>query len=236
MAGAGAMAQSATTTATLESRRATSDSALTADPDSEFWKGMPAIALDRHIITGDKMPELSAEVRSRWTDKNLYLLFVGKYPARNTKPATDLTTETYRLWLWDCFEAYVDNIDNPPHQYRELQMSPSGEWLDLAIDSTVERAGGHDERFWDSGMKVKARIDDANKMWIGEIQAPWTAFMSRPPKIGDAVRVNFYRQDGAGRPANNVGDPGRTFMAWQPTGAWNPHHPDKFGVLKLVGE
>src|SRR5262249_37328580 len=27
----------------------------------------------------------------------------------------------------------------------------------------------------------------------------------------------------------------RTFLSWQPTGAWTPHRPEKFGTLRLVG-
>lgn len=240
MSGGFAFSQTAlpsTTPPTLESRRAAVDPDLGADPDSAFWKGMPSIALDKHIITGEPMPALAAEVRSRWTDRSLYFLFVGKFIAIRTKPETDVTAETYRLWTWDCFEAYVDNIDDPLHRYRELQMSPRGEWLDLDIDSTRERIGGNDERRWNSGMKVRARIDEAKKVWVGEMQVPWTAFMSRAPRAGDLIPANFYRQDGAPRgrgTAVTPGDGGRTFTAWQPTGAWNPHRPEKFGLLKLA--
>jgi hypothetical protein len=42
------------------------------------------------------------------------------------------------------------------------------------------------------------------------------------------MQINFYRQDGK--------MPNRDFLAWQPTGVWNPHHPEKFGRLRLVSE
>lgn len=220
-------------TAVLESRYEAKDPGLTADPRSEFWGGLPGVTLDRHIVTGEPMPHLRAEVRSRWTRNHLYFLFVGTYETIRTKPDTDLTAETYRLWMWDCFEAYVDWVDGPPHRYREFQMSPRGEWLDLDIDSTRERIGAGDERYWDSGMAVKARIDGGNKVWVGEMRIPWTAIMSRTPGEGDEIPVNFYRQDGEPGGGQGPGG-GRTFMAWQPTGKWNPHFPDKFGTLRLI--
>jgi hypothetical protein len=186
MSGGVAFSQTAVTSTTLESRRAAVDPDLSADPDSAFWNGMPSVALDKHIITGEPMPNLAAEVRSRWTDTNLYFLFVGKFASIRTKPETDLTAETYRLWTWDCFEAYVDNIDDPPHRYRELQMSPRGEWLDLDIDSTRERIGGNDQRLWDSGMNVTARIDEAKKVPDGRpvhrVGGAGTPPALRPPR------------------------------------------------------
>jgi hypothetical protein len=113
-------------------------------------------------------------------------------------------------------------------------MSPQAEWLDLAIDSTVDRPGWSDERNWDSGMKVKSKIDTNKKRWIGAMQIPWSAFMSRPPQVGDTLASNFYRLDGQGRPARSVDSSGRTFVAWQPTGYWNPHIPGTFGTLILI--
>jgi hypothetical protein len=71
-------------------------------------------------------------------------------------------------------------------------------------------------------------VDDAKKIWIGDMRIPMSALRETPPKPGDEFRVNFCRQDGTGRE--------RTFLAWQPTGAWTPHRPEKFGKLRLVGD
>jgi hypothetical protein len=169
---------------------------------------------------------LHAEIRSRWTRDHLYFLFIGHYDALNLKPNPETSVETDRLWLHDCFEVYVGADLEHTNRYRELQMSPEGEYLDLDIDSTKPRPGYNAERLWNSGMKVKARIDEAKKIWYGEMQIPMSAIDSHPPRAGQEWRVNFCRQDGTGRE--------RDFLAWQPTGAWTPHRPEKFGTLKLA--
>jgi hypothetical protein len=202
------------------------DSEPTANPGSAFWVGVTGVTIERSIL-GELSTNLHAEVRSRWTTNNLYLLFIAHYDALNLRTNADTTTETYRLWFYDCVEAYVGADSEHPNRYRELQMSPQGEFLDLDIDSTKPRPGFNGEQAWNSGMKVKARVDEAKKVWCGEMRVPMSAIDSRPAQAGNELRVNFFRQDGRA--------PHRTFLAWQPTGAWNPHHPEKFGTLKLVG-
>jgi hypothetical protein len=251
---------------TLESRYASADPALSADPNSNFWKDSRGVTLERSITSGDVLPNLRSEVRSRWSDKNLYILFVAHYETLHTKPDTVTTTETYGMWNWDVFEAYVGSDFDHINRYWELMVSPNAEYLDQAIDSTVARPGLNRERDANTGMKVKASIDADKKIWVGEMQIPWAAIDKRTPKAGNALRVNFFRQDGAtqgrrgatpgtrsgagassatltragapGGPGAAGGNPnvrgGRTFQAWQPTGVWAPHHPEKFGLLKLT--
>jgi hypothetical protein len=106
-------------------------------------------------------------------------------------------------------------------------MSPQSEFLDLSIDSTRPRPGWNDERLWDSGMIVKGRIDTDKKVWYGEMRILIPSVDKRTPKAGNEFRINLYRQQAAGE--------GKRFhfLAWQPTGEWNPHHPEKFGTLRL---
>jgi hypothetical protein len=205
---------------------AANDSPPSADPDSAFWKSISGVVIDKSVL-GEARPKLRAEVRSRWSKANLYFLFIGRYEVLNLKTNPITTAETDRLWLHDCFEAYVRAEVGPTNRYREFQMSPQGEFLDLDIDSSQPRPGYHDERLWNSGFVVKARIDETNHMWCGEMRIPLGSIDSRLPQVGNELRVNFCRQDGAGR--------NRDFLAWQPTGAWTPHRPEKFGTLKLVG-
>jgi hypothetical protein len=211
----------------LLSHQAASDVEPAANPESAFWKDIRGVFIVNSIL-GAPATNLHAEVRSRWTTNNLYFLFIGHYDSLNLKTNADTTSETYRLWLYDCFEVYVGADFVHTNRYRELEMSPQGEFLDLDIDSTKPRPGYGDERYWNSGMKVKARIDEGRKIWCGEMQVPMSAIDERPAQAGNEMQVNFYRQDGK--------MPRRDFLAWQPTGVWNPHHPEKFGRLRLVGE
>jgi len=219
-------AASAQGTDDFRSLRAAADQEPTADAASPFLKDVPGVVIIRSVM-GEEVPEFRAEVRSRWTPDNIYFLFIGPYRELNVKPDPDLEKETYKLWERDCFEVYAGADFANIKRYREFQMSPQGEFLDLDIDASKPRPGWSDERYWDSGMKVKARIDAAKKIWYGEMRIPLKAIDARPAKAGNELRVNLFRQDGAA--------PKRFFLAWKPTGVWNPHHPDKFGILTLVG-
>jgi len=197
----------------------------TADPDSVFWKGIQGVVIDKSVL-GPEIPSYRAEVRSRWTGEFVYFLFIGPYQKLTLNPNPDTVKETYRLWEKDCFEVYLGADLEHTNRYREFQMSPQGEFLDLDIDSTRAKPGFNGEDKWNSGMKVKARIDEKKKTWYGEMRIPVTAVDNRPAQAGREMRINLYRQDGA--------PPDRLFLAWQPPGVWNPHHPEKFGTLRLI--
>jgi hypothetical protein len=209
------------------SHYAATDVAPSADPDSTFWKGIAGVVID-HDVRGPEMPRFRAEVRSRWTNEYVYFLFAGNYEQLTLKANPDLKNETYRLWEKDCFEVYLGADFEHTNRYREFQMSPAGEFLDLDIDSTRPRPGFNGENLWNSGMQVKARVDESKKIWYGEMKIPIAAVDTRPAKEGNEMRINLYRQDGA--------NPNRDFLAWQPPGVWNPHHPEKFGTLRLARE
>jgi hypothetical protein len=197
----------------------------TADANSAFWKGIQGVFIEKSVL-GPAMPEFRAEVRSRWTKEYIYFLFIGPYQKLTLNSNPDTVKETYRLWEKDCFEVYLGADFEHTNRYREFQMSPQAEFLDLDIDSTMAKPGFNGENNWNAGMKVKARIDAKKKIWYGEMRIPIAAVDNRPAQAGHEMRINLYRQDGA--------PPDRIFLAWQPPGVWNPHHPEKFGTLKLV--
>lgn len=205
------------------------DHALNPDPESDFWRGAKSVVLDQSIL-GEPDLSVRSEARSRWTETYLYFLFWGPYDNLHLKPDPDTENETYKLWLYDDFELYLGaNFDNI-HLYGEFQISPQSEFLDMAIDATRDKPGWNDERMWNSGMTVKSRIDREKKIWYGEMRIPIGAIDKRPAAIGNEFRVNVYRLQSAG------GEKEIHFLAWQPTGEWNPHRPKKFGILKLAGK
>jgi hypothetical protein len=182
-------------------------------------------------VLGPEVPQLRAEVRSRWTDKYIYFLFCGHYDLLTVNAKPDTQNETPHLWEKDVFELYLGSDFEHTNRYRELQISPQGEFLDNDIDSTVRRPGFNGEEAWNSGMTVKAQIDKKQKIWYGEMKIPFSAFDILEPNVGKELRVNLFRQDNLREP-DASGHP-RAFMAWQPPGIWNPHHPEVFGTLRL---
>lgn len=203
------------------SRRAGKDFRLTADPKTRTWKSAtPVIAANGP--RGEETPGHRTEIRSVWTKKNLYVLFVCPYESLFLKPAPSTTTETNKLWEWDVAEIFVGADFNNIKRYKELQVSPRGEWVDLDIDRVNPQPEGGWK--WNSGFTVKARIDEENKIWYGEFQIPMASIDSRPPKKGNEMRINFYRIQG---------NAPRKFVAWQPTGQGSYHVPEAFGRLRL---
>ena len=208
----------------MESFYSKADFALTANPNAKTWKGVAAIVAENGPL-GDPTPGHRTEIRSRWTDRNIYFLFICPYQRLNLKSNPSTTTETAKLWTWDVAEVFVGADFEHIRQYREFQVSPQGEWVDLDIDRDNPKPEGG--WMWNSGFKVKARIDRARKIWYGEMQIPIASFDARPPKEGNQMRINFYRLQG-GPPESD-----RKRIAWQPTHQDNYHVPEAFGRLVL---
>ena len=85
-------------------------------------------------------PGHRTEIRSRWADKNLYLLFVCPYEELYAKPDPSYTAETNKLWEWDVAEVFIGSDFQNIKRYTEFQVSPRGEWVDLDIDRGSTRS------------------------------------------------------------------------------------------------
>jgi hypothetical protein len=198
------------------------DFPLTADPDAPQWKSAPSVfaGQDSH---GKPVAGHRTEIRSRWTGKNLYLLFVCPYEELYLKPNPTSTAETNRLWNWDVAELFIGDDFQNIQRYKEFEISPQGEWVDLDIDRKHPLPEGG--WLWNSAFQSKARIDRNAKIWYGEMQIPWSSISSNPPKAGQEFRVNFYRMQGP--------PPDRKKIAWQPTNSDSFHVPEAFSILRL---
>lgn len=206
----------------IVSARAKADFALTADPNAPQWKSVAGVVTENGRF-GEKVPNHRTEIRSVWTPKNLYLLFICQYEELNLKANPSTTTETNKLWEWDVAEAFIGTDLNDIKHYTEYQVSPQGEWVDLDIDRKPNPAK-HDVD-WNSGYEVKARVDAANKVWYGVMRIPIAKFDKRKPKAGLEMRANFYRIQG---PPSN-----KKYINWQPVNNNSYHTPEAFGVLRL---
>ena len=81
----------------IESHRAARDFELTADPDSPQWTGVAGVKTARNY-QNEPIPGPPTEIRSRWTEKTLYLLYICPYDELNLKPDPNPAVETPRLW------------------------------------------------------------------------------------------------------------------------------------------
>jgi hypothetical protein len=206
----------------IKSYQAKADFALTADPNSASWKGVKGVTADNGP-RGEKTPDHHTEIRSRWTDRNLYILFISHYDKLYPKPNPSTTTETNKLWEWDVAEVFIGTDFKDIKHYTEFQVSPSGEWVDLDIDRKPDPPK-HDVG-WNSGFEVKAKINEKDKVWYGEMKIPMAKIDQRAAKVGNEMRINFYRFQGP--------PPNRQRIAWSPVNSDNYHTPEAFGLLKL---
>ncbi|MDX2181112.1 MAG: carbohydrate-binding family 9-like protein [Bryobacteraceae bacterium] len=205
----------------IESKYSAKDAPLSADPNTAFWKAAQGVFAENDQL-GKPTPGHRTEIRSRWTDKDLYILFLCPYEKLNLKsdPVTD--KDTFKLWEWDVAEVFIGADFDNIHHYREYQVSPQNEWIDLDIErKPVQKTIPE----WNSGFTVKARIDESKKVWYGEMKIPISSINGAAAKAGQEMRANFYRFQGPG--------PKRAAISWQPTGSHN-HIPEAFGRLVLV--
>jgi len=198
------------------------ESEADTDPDSEFWSGIRSLFADCDTH-GQVVPNHKTEIRVRWTFSNLYFLFICPYLELNLKPDPNTSSETNELWNWDVAEVFVGADFKNTSRYREFEVSPQGEWVDLDINLDLEHP--EDGWVWRSGCQTAARIDSTRKIWYGFIRVPYSAIDQRPAAPGNVLRINFYRSQG---PESN-----RKEIAWRATHATTFHTAESFGEVVL---
>ncbi len=193
------------------------------DPLSNFWFSASRVVAEGDFY-GHPIPGHRTEILLQWTPQNLYLLFVCPYQQLNLKPNPDLAAETYELWNWDVAEVFIGDDFTNIRRYKEFEVSPQGEWVDLDVnlDNPPHEAGW----VWQSGCEVAARIDATQKVWYGFMRIPWPSIDRRPAAVGNELRINFYRCQGA--------DPDRKYITWQPVHRPAFHTPEAFGILRIA--
>lgn len=198
----------------------TRDVAADTDPNSAFWRGASSVIAPNDTY-GNPVGGHRTEVKSRWTNGNLYFLFVCPYQSFYLKPDPNSAVETDHLWRWDVAEVFIGSDFQNIRKYKEFEVSPQGEWVDLDID--LDRTETPYDVSWNSGMKAAARMDAAHRVWYAFLRIPYASVDSRPAAAGNPLRINFYRIQG----------PDRKAIAWRPTGKPAYHSPESFGTLRL---
>jgi hypothetical protein len=205
------------------SKRSKSDFDLTADPGVKAWRKVPGVVAENDV-NGKPVPGHRTEIRSRWTKRNLYFFFVCPYEELYLKPGPGTTTsETSRLWEWDVAEVFIGWELKNIGRYKEFEISPQGEWIDLDIDRDHPQPVVNWQ--WNSGFQMQTRIDRERKVWYGEMKIPLDQIGRRPVRGGLEFRINLYRIQGP--------PPQRKYIAWQPTHSPSYHTPTAFGRLRL---
>lgn len=208
---------------TIQSVWSDSDPRLDTDPTAGFWRGSAPTYMDSDPH-GKPDPKYRTEIRTRWTNQNLYFLFMCPYEQLYLKPNPVKSAETNKLWNWDVAEAFIGSDFQHIRRYKEFEMSPQGEWVDLDIDLDHPHPEGGWK--WNSGFEVSARIDKTAHVWYGAMKIPYSAIDTRPAAAGNELRINLFRSQGPPSARHEI--------TWQPTMSNSFHVPERFGLLKLV--
>ena len=197
---------------------------LNTDPQSATWAHAASTWIEKDCSQKLDYPKLKTEVKAFWTDTDLYLLFVSPYTELNLWLPADNSKDRLKLWDRDVVEFFLGSDWNDIKVYKEFEIAPTGDWVDLSIDLGKE---SYDAK-WDSGWQRLGRIDETKHIWYAAARVPLKSVSAEPIKPGYKWRVNLYRIDGLGE------DPQRHFMCWQQTCVVNrdPNHvPEHFGTL-----
>jgi hypothetical protein len=206
----------------LQSTYSAHDFSLNPDPNSQEWRHAPKVFA--HVgYKGEEWPGPPTEIRSRWTTKNLYLLYICPYDELSLTPHPDPTHENPQLWHWDVAEAFIGSDFEHIGRYKEFEMSPQSESADFDINRDDPKSA--EGAKWDSGFEVQARIDREHKVWYGVMRIPFAAIASRPPSKGAELRAGLFRITGIAEPRRRI--------LWRPTGKTTLHVPQAFGILRL---
>jgi hypothetical protein len=197
---------------------------LNTDPRSVTWTKAASTWILKDCSHEIDYPRLKTEVRGFWTDSDLYLLFISPYTELNLWLPADNSKDRLKLWDRDVVEFFLGDNWQDIKRYREFEIAPTGDWVDLDIDLNKDT---YDAK-WNSGWQRQGRIDEKNHIWYAAARVPLHSVSEKQVVAGTQWRVNLYRIDGLGE------DPVRHFMCWQPTCVINrdPNHvPEHFGTL-----
>ena len=198
------------------------DVPLNTSPTSPFWIASKPIYAEVDT-SGHPLPEYRTEIRTRWSHDNLYLLYICPYKNLYLKPSPDPVHETNQLWNWNVAELFIGSDFKNIKRYKEFEVSPQNEWVDLDID--LNKPHHEDGWSWNSGFEHSTRIDSQRHVWYMAMKIPFKSIDTRPPAPGNTFRVNLYRTEG---PPNDSKE-----IAWQPVMGNSFHAPERFGLLRL---
>ncbi len=199
---------------------------LNTDPKSPLWRHAASAWIVKDCTRTVEYPQTKTRVQAFWTGTDLYFLFTCPYQVLNLWLPAQKDRPRVKLWDRDVVEMFLgDDWTNIRH-YREFEIAPTGDWIDLAIDLDKKNY----DHSWRSGWQTLGRIDEQAKIWYAAAKIPLKSVSEAPVKAGTRWRANLYRIDGQGP------DSARHFLCWQPTCVVNrdPNHvPEHFGTLEF---
>lgn len=211
--------------------------------DEPAWRAAAGTGPFVNVRTGDPADPhaVTGSAKLLWDDAHLYALIevkdtdvVGYFTDKASQPKDWTAGGQPMTWTKHTAEIMIDpDGDGDNKDYYELQINPQNKGFHSQFDGyntpKVEPQGPFGHEDWDpkltSAVVVHGTIDDDSDRDEGytvEVAIPWSAFekgaKNRPPKPGDAWRMNFYSMESNGG------------TSWSPIlGQGNFHKASRFG-------
>lgn len=190
-------------------------------PRAAAWANAPSILFSADWRGKNADSTRETQVQLLWTRENLYLRFQCRYREITVFPDAEPNGRRDQLWDRDVAEVFLQPEPARALHYLEFEVSPNGQWIDLAIDRTTVP---HQKRDLKSGLKRRTHLDTRMKLWTAELAIPMKSLAAHFDP-SQRWRVNFYRVEGKEEP--------RFYSAWSPTNTPRPnfHVPESYGEL-----
>jgi len=212
-------------------QRATSAITVDGVADEETWA--VAQATDPFVQWNGETAQSATSARLLWDDEMLYVAFDSK----DSDIQGSMKQHDENLWEQNEVVELFADAGADQGCYLEFEVNP----LNTVVDLVIPKAGApgpiEGKKNWDAkGMQTAVHVTRpgaSDGEWTVEMAIPFNCFLdalNAPPKPGDEWRINLYRVDAV---SDHV-----EYQAWSPTNTPEPsfHVPERFGVLRFVGE
>lgn len=175
-----------------------------------------------------------------WAPDGLWLRFDVEDPS----PWHTMTKRDEHIWEEEVVEIFID-LDGSGKHYGEYEINPINVLCDLDMEQGWPEVKGDitwDHKGLESAVQPRKAAGSDPGGWTAIMHLPWEGFATlasvregraqSPPKAGDMWRVNLYRIERPGGPAEPAKD--AIFAAWSPTGKTTFHYPPRFGRFHFL--
>lgn len=187
-------------------------------PPGSAWETTQQVSFCSDWRGENPDPERETGVRILWNTDCLFLRFECRYRTIFVYEGGNCRRD--RLWMRDVAEIFLHPETDEIRRYREFEISPNGNWLDLDISPGNKSIINCD-------LKSRVIVNTSRQVWTAEMAIP-ASCLAVPFDPKAVWRLNLFRIEGE--------DPNRFYSAWHPTYTPQPnfHVPEAFGILEFT--
>lgn len=187
-------------------------------PYPEAWRKAKAVTFCTDWRGGNPDPQRETEAKILWSAERLFIQFRCRFRGIYVYGGGNRRRD--RLWERDVAEIFIRPGNDDQYHYKEFEVSPNGDWLDLDINRGEKSLLLCD-------LRSRVSVDFEASIWTAVMGIPFSSLCdSFDPQ--DSWRLNLFRIEGEGQE--------RFYSAWIPTHTSRPnfHVPEVFGTLRFV--